>query len=136
MGASSWRKILGSPGFLGELYEGIPPTVTQCDLFYVHIDERDDSVTLGFDTRSLPSNPHPEWLERPYNSLEFYLIFSDVTEFRATGWGRIEASEIDITAAPGQKIAVVLGSKESGISFRAASMSLASTRVYLAAGES
>jgi hypothetical protein len=133
MGASDWMKVLRSPQFLGELYEGSPPIPEQCDLFYVHIDERGNSVTLGFDTRSLPSNPRPEWREKPFNSFEFYLLFSDVIEFRTTGWGAAEAREIQFKAEPAKAITVSLGRDESGIRFRAASMRLASTRVYLAA---
>ncbi|MFG2883304.1 Imm50 family immunity protein [Streptomyces sp. NPDC048297] len=117
---------------LGDLYESEPPTVNECELFYVHADERDGSVTLGFDTRELPSRPRAEWREKTYNRFEFHLLFSDVTEFQVHGWGPQEAREVDISAAPGKKIKVALGRTGSGIHFLASSMRLASARVYLA----
>ncbi|WUW86846.1 immunity 50 family protein [Streptomyces sp. NBC_01451] len=58
----------------------------------MHIDERDDSVTLGFDTRAFPVNLPPEWRGKGFNAFEFHLFFTGVTGLRVTGWGASEAS--------------------------------------------
>lgn len=133
MSASEWQRFLADPYFLGELYADSPPSLDECELFYVHVDERDDSVTLGFDTGRLPSHPAPEWHEKPYNRFEFYLLFSGVMDFRVGKWTDTEAREVDITVTPGGVISVSLGRDDSGINFRASSMRLVHTRVYLAA---
>ncbi|WP_406330413.1 hypothetical protein [Streptomyces sp. NBC_00203] len=68
----------------------------------MHIDERENSVTLGFDTRSFPSNPPEEWVEK------------------------------GLATHGGAFFEVVLGSEDSGIAFRAAKARLAKARGYLA----
>lgn len=133
MSACEWPSILGTSHFLGELYAGDPPTPEQCELFYVHIDERGDSATMGFVTGSLPSNPRPEWREKPYNRLEFYLLFGDLTGFLVNGWSASEAESFDISAESEEEITVRVGREQAGISFRASSVRLAGTRVHLAA---
>jgi hypothetical protein len=133
MSACDWLLILSRSQFLGKLYTDGPPTPQQCQLFYVHIDERGDSATMGFVTSTLPSNPRPEWREKPYNRLEFYLLFGDLTGFLVNGWSASEAESFDISAESEEEIAVRVGREQAGISFRASSVRLAGTRVYLAA---
>jgi hypothetical protein len=133
MSAPEWQRLLADSRFLGELYEGSAPAPEACELSYVHLDERGDSVTLGFDTRHLPSRPDQGWHESPYNRFEFYLLFSGVTDFQVNGWTDSEAREVNIRATPEALIAVSLGHEGSGIDFRASSMRLAHARVYLAA---
>ncbi|MEV7241671.1 Imm50 family immunity protein [Streptomyces sp. NPDC093248] len=132
MGASEWQRILGDPSMLGELYGGRSPALDECELFYVHADERDNSVTVGFDTARVPSYPRSEWGEVAYNRFEFYLLFSDVTGFQVNGWGMREARDFDIAAAPGGAVEASFGDAGTGIHFMASSMRLARTRVYLA----
>ncbi|MGW5368434.1 Imm50 family immunity protein [Streptomyces sp. NPDC004009] len=132
MGASEWRRLLGDAHLLGGLYEGRPPTPDECELFYVHADERGDSVTVGFDTRRLPSCPDTAWGDVTYNRFEFYLSFFDVADLRVTGWGAREARSVDLAASPGGAIRVSSGDAGSGIHFTASSMRLAHARVYLA----
>lgn len=133
MSVSDWVSLLGGFRFLGELYPDVPPAPEQCELFYVHIDERGDSVTLGFETGRLPSHPPPEWSEKPYNRLEFHLLFCGVTEIAVAGWTAAEAESFGISAVSEKEIAVRLGRDQAGMRFRAASVRLANTRVYLAA---
>ncbi|MEW1643069.1 Imm50 family immunity protein [Streptomyces sp. NPDC091219] len=133
MDDSDWQRTLRSEAFLGDLYEGTPPAIGQCRLFYVHMDERGLSVTLGFDTAALPPNPSPEWHEKTYNRLEFYLEFSGVTGFRVHGWDVSDARAVSLTT--GDRIEVALGEADSGIRFLASSVRLANTRVYLASTE-
>jgi hypothetical protein len=91
---ADWLQLLASPQYLGELYDGSPPSLEACDLFYVHIDERGNSVTLGFDTRSFPVNPLEEWEGKELNAFEFHLVFSDVAGLQVTGWGASEATDL------------------------------------------
>ncbi|MGY1497914.1 Imm50 family immunity protein [Streptomyces sp. QTS52] len=130
--SADWSQLLASAEYLGELYDGAPPPASACDLFYVHIDEREGSVTLGFDTRVFPGNPPLEWREKDFNAFEFHLFFRGVTGLRVTGWGASEAQVIDLTVRDGGHFDVALGSEASGIAFRAAAVRLGRTRAYLA----
>ena len=130
--SADWSQLLASTEYLGELYDGAPPPTDECDLFYVHIDEREDSVTLGFDTRAFPMNPPPEWRGQDFNAFEFHLFFTGVTGLRVTGWGASEAKAINLTLRDGGHVEVALGSEASGITFRAAAARLTRTRAYLA----
>ncbi|WP_329349631.1 immunity 50 family protein [Streptomyces sp. NBC_01261] len=103
-----------------------------CDLFYLHIDERENSATLGFDTRSLPSNPPAEWEGKGFNAFEYYLVFVDVAGLRVTGWGPAEAREVDLTAQEDGSVKVVLGTETSGVRFQASAVRLTKTRGYRA----
>ncbi|MFE5032115.1 Imm50 family immunity protein [Streptomyces sp. NPDC056683] len=131
--SADWSRVLASPEYLGELYEGTAPAAGSCDPFYVHIDERNVSVTLGFSTRILPANAPAEWREKEFNAFDFYLAFEGVTDLRVTGWGASEAKNIGL-AVHEHCFDVVLGTQDSGITFRAATARLARTHAYLASG--
>ncbi|MEU9990309.1 Imm50 family immunity protein [Streptomyces sp. NPDC048045] len=130
--SGDWLRLLASRDHLGGLYGDAPPAPDACDLFSVHIDERQDSVTLGFDTRVLPVNLPVEWEEQGLNAFEFHLVFTGVTGLRVTGWGAAEAKEVRLSVRDGGAFDVVLGSGESGIVFRAPAVRLAGPRAYLA----
>ena len=135
MSVSSWFQILGAPGYLAEMYDAIP-SPNLCELFYVHIDERDKSVTLGFDTSEFPSHPRPEWQEKGFNAFEFYLVFSSVQGLRVSGWGPSQAKVIDLTSLGDGRVRVIAGHAGAGIELIAPSVALTKTRAYLAASAS
>ncbi|MET8857604.1 Imm50 family immunity protein [Streptomyces sp. NPDC004579] len=131
--SADWSRILTSPEYLGNLYGSLPPSAPSCDPFYVHIDERENSVTLGFDTRVLPENVPAEWREKGFNAFEFHLVFAGVTGLRVTGWDATAAGSIDMTVRA-EVFEVTLGSRQSGITFHASTARMARTRAYLASG--
>ncbi|MFM9447663.1 Imm50 family immunity protein [Streptomyces acidiscabies] len=136
MSVSDWVEILGSSDALGRFYGDSVPSPDECKVFYVHVDERGRSVTVGFETRNMPSRPVEAWLEKPYNTLEFCLLFSGVEDFSVNGWSSVEAARFDVAVQLDGAILVVLGGEGSGIRFRAAVVALRKARVYLAgAGE-
>jgi len=130
--SDDWTQLLARSGYLGALYDGAPPSLDMCELFYFHIDERESSVTLGFVTRSLPVNPPSEWEGRVFNAFEFYLVCSEVDGLQVTGWGVSEAHEINFIVREGEVIDVTLGTENSGITFRAGAVRLSRQRAYLA----
>lgn len=130
--SDDWKQLLASPEYLGRLYDGAPPSPDVCDLFYFHIDERGNSVTLGFVTKSFPVNPPEEWVGKGFNAFEFYLVFTGVDGLRVMRWGAAEAEEFDLTVRDGEFIEVILGAEGSGTTFRASSSRLARARAYLA----
>ncbi|MFJ8195415.1 Imm50 family immunity protein [Streptomyces sp. NPDC096152] len=131
---ADWSQLLASPEHLGELYDGRLPSPQTCDLFYVHIDEREKSVTLGFDTREFPVNPPEQWVLKRFNAFEFYLVFTGVEDLWVTGWGASVAKLATVGHLGAQVFEVILGSRESGIGFRGSAARMAKTRAYLASG--
>ncbi|MFF0185545.1 Imm50 family immunity protein [Streptomyces sp. NPDC005244] len=129
--SGDWSRLLASPDYLGDLYDCTPPSADSCDPFYVHIDERENSVTVGFDTRILPVNVPKEWHERGFNAFEFCLVFEGIEGLRVTGWDSTAAERIDMTVSP-EAFEVILGVPGSGIMFRASTARLARARAYLA----
>ncbi|WP_455352130.1 Imm50 family immunity protein [Streptomyces sp. SYSU K217416] len=131
MNASDWPEFLAHPGAIRELYE-TPPPLESCDLFYLHIDERQTSVTLGFDTRHLPTTPHTDGQEQHFNMFEFYLEFKHVTDLRIAGWTGQPHHDFSLTRQEGDRIAVSLRSAGQSMTLLARKVSLAHSRAYLA----
>ncbi|WP_217253639.1 Imm50 family immunity protein [Streptomyces sp. AC602_WCS936] len=131
MSASDWQQFLASPEYLGEFYD-VPPSPDLCDLFYVHIDERGNSITFGFDTKKFPSRPRGEWQEKGLNAFEFYLVFTDVEDLRVSGWGPPVVKEFEFTWRESGQVAVAITGEGSEIAFCATSVFMAKTRAYLA----
>ncbi|RZU37343.1 hypothetical protein EV284_2509 [Streptomyces sp. BK022] len=98
---------------------------SDCRLHYVHIDERGDSVTLGFDAGPTSGT------ER----FEFYLLFTGVVDLHVSGWTPPDAQEILIAPDREGGYAVSLGPQRSGVRFRATAVEVARTRTYLAFAE-
>ncbi|MEB8339625.1 Imm50 family immunity protein [Streptomyces endophyticus] len=90
-----------------DLYDS-PPELNRCGLYYVHIDERACSVTLGFETSHLPARPHLEWQTKDFNTFQFYLQFDAASQLRVTGWN-----------APAQKTVLMSGGNDGRLRFSA-----------------
>ncbi|MFD9485763.1 Imm50 family immunity protein [Streptomyces sp. NPDC059991] len=133
---SDWTEFLTVPGAVRELYE-VPPGLNACDLFYFHVDERLESVTLGFETRKLPANPREEWLDAEFNTFEFYVQFVGVTELRISGWTGQAHHDFSLTRTADGRLAVAISgaAAEQGAEFLATEASLVKSRVYLAGGQ-
>ncbi|PKT70030.1 hypothetical protein CW362_26335 [Streptomyces populi] len=131
--SADWSRLLASPEFLGKLYGSDPPSADSCDPFYVHVDERENSVTLGFDTRVLPVRIPAAWREKRFNAFEFHLVFERVSGLRVTGWDAAAARRIGMVVRE-ENFEVILGSPGSGIAFHASTARLARTHAYLASG--
>ncbi|MFG2234252.1 Imm50 family immunity protein [Streptomyces sp. NPDC048723] len=119
---------------LAALYE-TPPDLSSCPLYYVHVDERDTSVTLGFETPQLPDHPEPEWEEKQYNTLRFFVAFTGADELRITGIAaehpdrRDRTVRVIVTDAGRQQVSVT--SDNRSIAFSAAASEVVHSRVYL-----
>ncbi|MFE5676860.1 Imm50 family immunity protein [Streptomyces erythrochromogenes] len=122
---------------LAALYD-TPPELSSCPLYYVHVDERDTAVTLGFETARLPDHPEPEWARRAYNTLRFFVVFTGVEDLRMTGLAaghpdggdRVLISGSGCGSGDGRRRVTVTGTGRS-LSFSAAASAVTRTRVYL-----
>ncbi|WP_405530078.1 immunity 50 family protein [Streptomyces avidinii] len=119
---------------LAALYE-TPPDLSSCPLYYVHVDERDTAVTLGFETGRLPDHPKREWEEEQYNTLRFFVLFTGVDELRITGIAaehpdrRDRTVRVIVSDTGRQQISVT--SENRSITFSAAASAVTRGRVEL-----
>ncbi len=94
-----------------------PSALSGHDLFYVHLDERQCSATLGFTG------------QEGHDGFEFFLAFTDVRNVSVRGWGppgrkdvRLERTENGIT--------VSVATQGSSLNFEAADMTTPRTRSF------
>ncbi|MEU0075609.1 hypothetical protein ABZ027_39705 [Streptomyces sp. NPDC006332] len=90
------------------------------DLFYVHIDERQRSITLGFTA------------QEGHEGFEFFIEFTDVRDVVVRGWAAPGHKDVQLTQTV-EGITVSVEAEGSSLSFRAASMSVARSRSFHAA---
>lgn len=108
-----------------------PPSLDTCGFFYVHVDERESSVTFGFETSQLPAHPEPEWSAKPYNTLCFFVEFTGVTGLRMAGIVAEAERSVRIAAGASDRLDVTVAGDRREISFSAAASRVTHTRVYL-----
>jgi len=131
LSASDWTAILESSDELASLYAH-PPSLTNCGLTYLHIDERGGSLTMGFETAELPSHPPAEWAARPYNTIEFYLHCTDVTELHIRGWDSTARRGVTLALRTGGGVRVAIDEPGTRLSCTAARVAVTRVRSYLA----
>ncbi|WP_327295956.1 Imm50 family immunity protein [Streptomyces sp. NBC_01197] len=138
MDNATWPTFLSDPRQILDLYDQ-PPALNRCDLFYVHIDERDTSITFGFETRELPARPRQKWKKKPFNSIRFFISFTGISRIRINGWESPGEKEVEISRHGEDELTVHVTSKASELSnasdlaFQAESASLTHSAAQLMA---
>ncbi|MFE1951025.1 hypothetical protein ACFW9D_11210 [Streptomyces sp. NPDC059524] len=94
-----------------------PEVMSDSDLFFVHLDERERSVTLGFARQN------------GGEGFEFFLRFPQAREVRVRGWAHPGRKDVRV-ADDGDGVEVVVSAPGSSLSFRAAGVALARTRSF------
>jgi hypothetical protein len=84
MTASDWRAVLAR-GSGSSFSSNEFATLAECDVFYVHIDERGPSITAACEV-ALATN----------RSLEFFVVFNNVREVRVVGWSYEKANRFTL----------------------------------------
>ncbi|MFD7293032.1 Imm50 family immunity protein [Streptomyces sp. NPDC059897] len=126
-----WIQLLTDPRLMTDLYDA-PPELSRCDLFYVHLDERGDSVTLGFDTSYLPARPLPEWQATDFNTFEFHLRFNSVEELRFSGWSAPAPEPVLTSSGTDGGVNFAARGPGSLLEFTARQVEITCMRTYLA----
>ncbi|MEI5008341.1 Imm50 family immunity protein [Streptomyces sp. PmtA] len=129
MAISDWTGLLTDPKGLTEVFSEVP-ALSDCFLYSVHIDERETGVTLGFDTRSVPDRPRPEWLRTEFNAFEFFITFTQVTGLSLHGWDSVTDRTAGLFRSPRGGITVHVANSRESISFHASTARLSRCRVY------
>ncbi|MFE5973360.1 Imm50 family immunity protein [Streptomyces sp. NPDC056460] len=136
MDDSDWTALVDSAEAITDLYAS-PPRLNggACEVFYVQIDERGTSVTLGFDTNVLPSRRPAAWAEKAYNTVEFHLKFTGVEGLRIAGWDAgARHAAVGLRRGPAATgLVVTLEGPGSFLGFTASTSRVTRVRPYLAA---
>ncbi|WP_371791083.1 immunity 50 family protein [Streptomyces sp. NBC_01471] len=135
MDNATWPTFLSDPRKVLDLYDQ-PPALDRCDLFYVHIDERDTSITFGFDTSELPAHPRQKWKEKPFNSIRFFISFTGTSQLHVNGWESPGQKNVGISRDSEDELRVQVASDGSSLSFRAKSASVTHSTAQLTASDS
>jgi hypothetical protein len=132
MSASDWPGLLEEPAEAAQFF-ATPPDLARFDLFYLHIDERETGVTLGFALDELPDRPLPEWTEKGLNAFEFFLAFSGVEDLAIDGWSSLCKERISVERGDGGRVRVEIEGPGESVRFTAGAARWATAKAYLAA---
>ncbi|MER5971313.1 Imm50 family immunity protein [Streptomyces sp. NPDC002055] len=126
--------LIDASGAFRDLFER-PLRVGDFRLIYVHIDERNTEVTLGFELGRLPDRPLAEWLCKGFNASQFLFRFAQVTRLGIENWcGFSGAQEPHVTLSHDHTglLHVMLAADDETMSFHATTARLAEHRAFLA----
>jgi hypothetical protein len=97
MTAPDWSALLADPAPVRSVL-GVPaPPLAAYELFLVHFDEREASVTLGFTAPGVPAGAVAEWTGSGHDAVEFFLVATGVDEVEVDGWSHRPATAITLT---------------------------------------
>ncbi|MFF1870590.1 hypothetical protein [Streptomyces sp. CB03911] len=84
--APDWSALLADPAPVRDVL-GVPaPPLSAYDLFSVHFDEREASVTLGFTAPGPPAAATAGQAAAGRTAVEFFLVLTGLDEVEVDGW--------------------------------------------------
>ncbi|MFE5911370.1 Imm50 family immunity protein [Streptomyces wedmorensis] len=132
MSASEWADLLVDPRGIRDFFT-TSPDLDQCSLFYCHIDERNTSITLGFDTRLVPDALLRDDGDTKANAFEFFITFASVTDLHISGWGGSVKRSVRMSRSGRDgEITLSVESPTERIAFQAQEARITRARTYLA----
>ncbi|MEU2794760.1 Imm50 family immunity protein [Streptomyces sp. NPDC007100] len=128
---SSWVGLLEDPR-VADLYFDEAPDLGRCDLFSVHIDERDTGLTLGMDILRLPDKLLPEWEGKNFNAFTFFLTFAMIEDLDFGGWQYTPIQSVDIRREGERRIRVEIHGQDESLRFTADAIRMSGVKAYRA----
>ncbi|MFD0275668.1 Imm50 family immunity protein [Kitasatospora sp. NPDC127111] len=94
---TDWTALLADPQPVRDVL-GVPvPPLAAFNLFVAHFDERDSSLTVAFEAFEAPAGALAEWAGNGHDALEFFLVFTGVTEVEVDGWSHRPTNTVILT---------------------------------------
>jgi hypothetical protein len=93
----------------------------ECDMDYFVLDERGARATAGFILRTGDALPSAVATDPSHNQVSFFVLFSEVRDFRVEGWGSRKASDFTINRLATGAFAIRVQGPGTDISFSCAS---------------
>ncbi|MFE1171613.1 Imm50 family immunity protein [Streptomyces sp. NPDC058773] len=85
MTASNWRDLLDDSGGIERFYE-FGPELSSCNLIYLHMDERSQSLTMSLEAEEPFNLPREGEYPEGCNVVAFHLSFFGVKDLEFDGW--------------------------------------------------
>lgn len=85
MTASNWTELLEDSGGVEKFYKS-GPDLSSCNLVYLHLDERHQSLTLCLEADEPFSPSRKDENPTVRDVVEFHLTFSGVRDLECNGW--------------------------------------------------
>lgn len=123
MTGSDWRATLAR-GSGSDVSPDEFATLAECDISYVHIDERGRNITMACEAASSPNM-----------SVEFYVVFNETREVRAAGWSHEVPTRFTLRQDPDTTCLVSIAGPGTELTFRCAAVVLGSVREVAAGPE-
>ncbi|MDT0455983.1 Imm50 family immunity protein [Streptomyces sp. DSM 41527] len=128
---SSWYDFLVDSQIADQYFDEVPD-LGGCDLFSVHIDERDVGLTLGVDLLRLPDKLLPEWEGKNFNAFTFFLTFTMIDELHVDGWRYTPKRSVEIGRRGERRIWVEIRGQGESVKFTADAIKMSGVRAYRA----
>jgi hypothetical protein len=129
MTISSWVRWVRASQRLGQAdHEGLR-ALSDCELFFVHIDELAE-VTVGY-TGSISAEEAAYFGADPsHNALEFFLKFQDVSGLLVDGWTVLSRRTLSIGRNPDDRLQVTIRADGTDIVFACAAATVVKARTH------
>ncbi|MFE6739199.1 Imm50 family immunity protein [Streptomyces tubercidicus] len=85
MTTSSWRELLDDSGGIEKFYE-FGPELSSCNLIYLHMDERGQSLTMSLEADEPFNLPRGGDFPEGCNIIAFHLSFFGIKDLEFNGW--------------------------------------------------
>jgi Immunity protein 50 len=86
MTTDDWSAHVANPKTLRDVLGSRPRPLLDYRLDFVHVDERESSITLGFHSRTVPDGVADLWQARGHDAVKFSLACTGVTDLVVDGW--------------------------------------------------
>jgi len=127
MNGSEWLArlsgISGSGGVDPEWFSGL----ARADLQSLHVDERGRSLTAAFTTAASPDDVGADTV---HDAVEFFVVFSEVTDLVIRGWGHEATHAYSLEAGQGGRHSVTIEGGGSFVTFTCEGSAVEKVRTF------
>ncbi|WP_164764631.1 Imm50 family immunity protein [Streptomyces lydicus] len=135
MTASNWRRLLEDSGGIERFYE-FGPELSSCNLIYLHMDERGQSLTMSLEADEPFTLPREYENPTGYNAIGFYLTFFGVRNLEFDGWRNYANKRTEIIKHdPNGVIHASIAGRDELVKFTADSVSIIHSQAKRKAAE-
>ncbi|MGY4989806.1 Imm50 family immunity protein [Streptomyces sp. G7(2002)] len=135
MTASNWRRLLEDSGGIERFYE-FGPELSSCNLIYLHMDERGQSLTMCLEADEPFTPPREDGNPTVYNVVEFHLTFLGVKNLEFDGWQNYANKRTEVLKYhPDGAIHVSITGHDEFVKFTAGSASIIHSQAKRKAAE-
>jgi hypothetical protein len=104
----------------------------QCELYYLHFDEREPSVITAFYLQGDQSTLDSLGAEPGHNTVSFFVSFNDARNFKIRGWSHAPASIFSLESIDSGRLEIGIQGNGADVSFACSGVLVSHVKTYLA----